>query len=47
MADVLQAFLEMAGAFTFKCLGSDLTEAFLDDLDHNRSFSLDYRTIWS
>ena len=47
MADVLEAFLAMAGAFAFKRLGNDLTEAFLEDLDHNRSFSLDHRMVWS
>ncbi len=47
MADILEAFLSMAGAFAFKRLGSDLTKAFLEDLDHHRSFSLDHRTIWT
>ena len=47
MADILEAFLAMAGAFAFKRLGADLTEDFIKDLDVNRSFSLDHRTIWS
>ena len=47
MADILEAFLAMAGAFAFKRLGVDLTEDFIKDLDVNRSFSLDHRTIWS
>ena len=47
MADVLQAFLVMAGTFAFSRLGHDLTEEFLLDLDQHRSFSLDHRMIWS
>ena len=47
MAAILEAFLAMAGAFAFKRLGADLTEDFIKDLDVNRSFSLDHRTIWS
>ena len=47
MADVLEAFLAMAGAFAFKHLGADLKRAFSKDLDEHRSFSLDHRTVWS
>ena len=47
MAAILEAFLAMAGAFAFKRLGADLTESFIKDLNVNRSFSLDHRTIWS
>ena len=47
MAAILEAFLAMAGAFAFKRLGADLAEDFIKDLDVNRSFSLDHRTIWS
>ena len=47
MADILEAFLAMAGAFAFKRLGSDLRDAFLKDLDRHRSFSLDHREVWS
>ena len=46
MADVLKAFVTMAGAFAFKRLGNDLRDGFLEDLDQYRSFSLDHRSVW-
>ena len=47
MADILESFLAMAGAFAFKCVGSRLRNAFLEDLQSHRSFSIDHRQIWS
>ncbi len=47
MADILESFLAMAGAFALKCIGSDLRDAFLEDLHRHRSFSVDHRQIWS
>ena len=47
MADILESFLAMAGAFAFKCIGSGLRDAFLEDLHSHRSFSLDHRKIWT
>ena len=47
MANVLESFSAMAGAFSFNCIGSVLRDKFLEDLDTNRSFSIDHRQIWS
>lgn len=47
MAEILESFLAMAGAFALKCVGSGLRNAFLGDLDRHRSFSVDHRQIWS
>lgn len=47
MADVLEAFLAMAGAFAFQKIGSELSSDFLEDLDKFRSFSLDPRSVWT
>ena len=47
MAAVLEAFLAMAGAFAFRRLGEHLKRDFIEDLDANRSFSLDHRKVWS
>ena len=47
MANILEGFLAMAGAFAFKCIGNGLRDAFLEDLHSHRSFSLDHREIWS
>lgn len=47
MADILESFVAMAGAFSFKCIGTGLRDAFLGDLDNHRSFSVDHRQIWS
>ena len=47
MAIILEAFLAMAGAFAFKCLGNDLMDGFLQDLDRYRSFSVDPKFVWS
>jgi hypothetical protein len=46
MADTLQAFLSMAGAFAFKRLGPALTRGFIDDISRHRSFSLDPGDVW-
>ena len=47
MANVLESFSAMAGAFSFNCIGSVLRDKFLEDLDTSRSFSIDHRQIWS
>ena len=47
MANVLESFSAMAGAFSFNCIGSVLRDKFLEDLDTNRSFSIDHRQMWS
>ena len=47
MANILESFLAMTGAFTFKRIGSGLRDAFLEDLHSHRSFSVDHRQIWS
>ena len=47
MGDVLAAFTAITGAFCFACLGTDLRDAFLRDIEKNRSFSLNPRNIWS
>jgi hypothetical protein len=44
---VLEAFLAMAGAFSFKRLGSDLRSDFLNDIKKYQSFSLDANEVWS
>lgn len=46
MAVVLEAFLMMAGIFSFARIGDPLSRNFLDDLDQYRSFSIDPRGIW-
>lgn len=47
MANILESFLAMAGAFSLKCIGSGLRDAFFEDLHRHRSFSVDHREIWS
>lgn len=47
MADVLEAFAALAGAYCFRRLGTKLCNEFLTDLDRNRSFSINPRDIWS
>jgi hypothetical protein len=44
---VLEAFLTMAGAFSFKRLGNSLMSDFLSDVSRYRSFSLNASEIWS
>ncbi len=44
---VLEAFLSMAGAFSFKRLGNTLMSDFLSDVSRYKSFSLDASEIWS
>ena len=46
MANVLEAFLAMAGAFAFRRLGEDLMTSFVLDLEKHRSFSLDPKSVW-
>ncbi len=46
MADVLEAFLAMAGAFAFRRLGEDLMASFVLDLENYRSFSLEPKSVW-
>lgn len=47
MGDLLEAFTAMAGAFCFARLGVSLRDGFIDDMNRNRSFSLDPQDIWS
>jgi hypothetical protein len=47
MADVLEAFTALTGAYCFRRLGPRLCNGFLADLDRNRSFSIDPHDIWS
>lgn len=47
MADILEAFTALAGAFCFKRLGPQLRDDFLTDLDKYKSFSIDPKDIWS
>lgn len=47
LADVLHAFVAMAGAFVAKRLGAALWEAFLADLETHRAFQLSPRAVWS
>jgi hypothetical protein len=47
MADVLEAFLAMAGAFTHRRLGEELMKGFILDIAKNRSFTLDPNSVWS
>jgi hypothetical protein len=47
MADVLEAFTALSGAYCLKRLGASLFNGFLADLDRNRSFTIDPRDIWS
>lgn len=44
---VLAAFMSMAGAFASKRLGKTLWNEFLDDIEANRSFSLNYDAVWA
>lgn len=44
---VLAAFVSMAGAFAAKRLGKKLWNEFLDDIETNRSFSLNYDAVWA
>lgn len=44
---VLQGFTSMAGAFVAKRIGQPLWAEFLDDLEKNRSFTLNPKIIWS
>lgn len=44
---VLQGFVVMAGAFVSKRIGQTIWREFLDDLEENRSFTLNPKTIWS
>lgn len=46
MADVLEAFLGVAGGFAFHRLGVDLSRSFLEDIEEHRSFSLSPRSVW-
>lgn len=47
MANVLEAFLAMAGAFAFRRIGSELKESFIDDIEKNRSFSAEPKSVWA
>ena len=47
LADVLRAFVGMAGAFASKRLGTALWEAFLEDLETHRAFQLSPKAVWS
>lgn len=47
MHDVLEGFLCMAGAFSFKCLGDELRDNFIVDIETHRSFDLSPLEIWS
>lgn len=44
---VLQGFVAMAGAFVTKRIGQPLWDEFLDDLENNRSFTLNPKVVWS
>lgn len=46
MAEVLEAFTAMAGAYCSQRLGKQLWDSFLEDIDKHRSFSLNPRDVW-
>lgn len=46
MANVLHAFIAMAGAFTAKKLGAELWQEFVLDVKAKKAFSLDIDTVW-
>lgn len=47
LAIVLTGFVAMAGAFVAKRIGQPLWGEFLDDLERNRAFSLNPKTVWT
>ena len=46
-ANVLHAFLGMAGAFASRKLGKRLWDEFVDDIDKRRAFSLNATSVWT
>jgi len=46
LTSVLEAFLSMAGAFSFQRLGNSLRDDFLQDVNRYRSFSLKTSEVW-
>jgi hypothetical protein len=46
LTSVLEAFLSMAGAFSFQRLGKALRDDFLRDVNRYRSFSLETSEVW-
>jgi hypothetical protein len=46
-ADVLRAFLAMAGAFCSRKLGKDIWNEFMDDVESSRAFTISPFSIWT
>ena len=44
---VLEAFLSMAGAFSFQRIGESLSNDFLEDVNRYRSFSMKTSDVWA